>query len=150
MSINCTSFCQVNCNRRHHPILLFLIDVKCKTSFDAFRHSLRAYQVSGFQLTKSIPDPDPTFRHPVLHWAAVLGKVEVVKILLKPPFNISPDIKSDLDETALHRVLVFSNSKTNLQTIFKLIDALHVCLQSVDSEMRTPFHICAQKPNKWY
>ena len=36
----------------------------------------------GCDLNEPLEDPNPNFRYPLLHWAAMLGKVKAVQCLL--------------------------------------------------------------------
>lgn len=140
----CTEFCLSNCDGEHHAILNALTRVKDKSSFATFRQLLRAYQIHGFRLDTAVPDPHPDFRYPLLHWAVVLGKTGVVKMLLNPPFNVNPKLKSSANETALHRLLNFmDDGNPNLSRILETTTLLKHSLTCEDDEKKTPLHICA-------
>lgn len=141
--VNCSSFCANECPRRHHPVLLTLIDANSPQTLEKFKQTLRAYQITGFQLQYNVPDPNPDFRHPIFFWAAVLGKVGAVKALLRPPFNADVLMKSDDDETALHRLLFLWKDYTRLHILLELIEVFIDCIEVADSHERTPLHVCA-------
>jgi len=143
MSKKCTEFCARKCDGDHHAVLLSLIKVRNKETLAQFRQLLRAYLIHGFKLDRGVPDARPSFRYPLLHWAAVLGKVEALKMLLKPPFKVSPTLKTDSHETALHRLLNVMDKNIKPSKVYEMVELLATCLDFVDEEKNTPYHVCA-------
>lgn len=141
---NCTWTCPPDCEGEHHPLLVSLFRVKDSESLSQFTGTLKNFQVTGFNLEMNIPDPNPAFRHLIIHWASVLGKVDVVKALLKPPFSMDADLQSDSNETALHRSLIHWNCKDiPLDHALPVVEQLKSCIESSNAAMQTPLHICA-------
>lgn len=117
-----------------------------KVATERFRNIIEGYQMSGFSIHEKLQDPDQTFCYPLLHWAAVLGKVNIVKLLIQKPFNVSPIKTSHRNrETALHRLFVLWDDHIDSKTFLELITALKTCIVVKDSEGRTPFHLCGQR-----
>lgn len=140
----CTWICHPNCDGEHHPLLIALFNTVDTDSLIHFTGTLRSLQVTGFNLEMKIPDPNPTFHHPLIHWAAALGKGDVLKILQKPPFSMDMAFQSDDFETALHRSLVLWNAKEiPLNNVFSVIEQLRECLDIRNARLQTPLHICA-------
>ena len=142
---SCSSFCTNKCEGDHHKLLLSLFQLKCKETFSQFKQLLRVYRIHGFRIENGIPDSRPNFRYPLLHWAAVLGQAEVVEMLLKAPYNVSPRLTTDHNqETPLHRLLDVMDRTLKPQSILTIVELLHDSLDCVDAIGNTPFHACAE------
>ena len=141
---NCTAFCNSKCEGDHHPLLKSLFQVKSKNSLNRFDNLLRAYLIYDFQLDDGVPDSRPTFRYPLIHWAAVLGRVRVMRLLLQPPYNVSPRLTTHHNqETPLHRLLDVMDKTVEPYKILAIVELLHDSLACVDAHGNTPFHACA-------
>ena len=141
----CSSFCTNKCDGDHHKLLLMLFQVKCKESLSKFQQLLRTYRIHGFCVENGIPDSRPNFRYPLLHWAAVLGQVDVVRMLLKAPYNVSPRLTTDHNqETPLHRLLDVMDKTLKPQRFLTIVELLHESLACIDAIGNTPFHACAE------
>jgi len=140
----CSWVCHSDCGGEHHPLLIALFNAVDSDSLQQFKGTLSGFQVTGFNLQIKVPDPNPAFQHPLIHWAASLGKGNVLEMLQKPPFSMDMSFQSDDFETALHRSLLLWNAKEiPLSNAFAVIEQLQVCLDSRNAKLQTPLHICA-------
>jgi len=140
----CTWVCPPNCGGEHHPLLIALFNVVDSASLTHFTGILRSFQVTGFNLEMNIPDPNPSFRHSLLHWAAVLGKADVLDALQQPPFSVDMALQSDDFSTALHRCMLLWNSKDiSLCNAISVVEKLHECVGKRNNQQLTPLHLCA-------
>ena len=109
---------------------------------------------------RPIPDTVKEFRHPVVHWASVLGKYQLLNYLAKrKDFNLSVSNPLSDNETAIHRTLLFleealtrADPAVSMERIFthfsKVVDVFAreapvvFGKQNVDGD--TPFHLVAK------
>ena len=144
MMPTCTWVCPPDCGGEHHPLLIALFNVVDADSFTYFTGILTSFQVTGFNLEINIPDPNPAFRHSLVHWAAVLGKADVLKVLQQAPFSVRMTLQSDDSSTALHRCFLLWNSKDiPLRNALAVIEQLHECVDVGNSQKETPLHLCS-------
>ena len=146
MNILCGRFCSQNCEGDHHILLLKMAEIENWQTYEEYKTLLRTYKINGVieKYDAEIPDRRPSFRYPLVHWAAVLGNRMALKLLLKPPFSIDPTTLSHDYDTALHRLITTQAIKhmkpSKSASIIKL---LNKCLSVTDSNQNTPFHLVA-------
>lgn len=79
----CTPFCEENCEYQgqHNDMIMSLVDLheSDREILDAWKECVISL---SYDLNKPLADPNPNFRYPLLHWAAMLGKVKAVQWLL--------------------------------------------------------------------
>ena len=100
-----TIFCDEDCNFTHHEMLLSLVASKrndAKT-LDKFKESVRGELANGWNRNSDIPDKAKYFRFPLVHWAAVYGKLSALQWLLDQDFDV--EVTNTQGETALHRLV---------------------------------------------
>lgn len=140
----CTWVCPPNCGGEHHPLLIALFNIVDADTLAHFTGIMTSFQVTGFNLEMNIPDPNPSFRHSLVHWAAVLGKADVLNVLQQPPFSVDMELQSDDFSTALHRCMLLWNSKDiTLSNAVAVVEELHECVGRRNSQQLTPLHLCA-------
>lgn len=144
MMPTCTWVCPPDCGGEHHPLLIALFNIVDADSLKYFTGKMTSFQVTGFNLEMNIPDPNPAFRHSLVHWAAVLGKADILKVLQEPPFSVSMDLKSDDSSTALHRCMLLWNSKEiSVSNALSVVEQLHDCVGRCNEHKQTPLHLCS-------
>ena len=163
-----TPFCGSDCTIRHHKILLSLL--KCSNYnygasiayLDYFmkqvnEHVNQAGKCSDVLANADLPDPAPSFKYPLVHWACVLGKFKVLERLsAMKEFNLG--VQSErTGETGLHRMMLSldramvrkkSPNKTILEVFSKTLRTLTENLPRLitisNKEGDTPFHCLAK------
>ena len=100
-----TIFCEDDCSFKHHEMLLSL--VVCKRNdpktVDKFKECVRKEIGAGWNRNSDIPDKAKYFRFPLIHWAAVYGKLYALQWLLDQDFDV--EVTNTQGETALHRLI---------------------------------------------
>lgn len=92
----------------------------------------------------NIPDGNPSFRHPLIHWAAVLGKGEVLKVLQQAPLSLDITVRCDDSSTGLHRAMLLWNAKEmSVNEAVSVVEQLRDCVYERNSKLQTPLHLCA-------
>ncbi|XP_033751569.1 uncharacterized protein LOC117335583, partial [Pecten maximus] len=145
----CPIFCSKTCSKQHHPLLIALINTNTtengETSFTALEATISRYVKLGkWSVCDDIYDPDPTYRYPLLHWAACLGKVTVVKWLVhRDKVSVFARHLSTYD-TALHMAvqsLQKTCQKEASQVFGKLVPILAGSLACRNCNGDTPLHL---------
>jgi len=88
------------------------------------------------------PEFNPDIRidedgHTALHWAAAMGRIRVVKLLLSA--GADPFLTNKSNQTALMRSVMFANNY-DVRKFAELYELLHRTTLNVDSYNRTVFH----------
>ena len=167
----CTPFCpETDCifQGKHDPLVLSLVNLRESrtTSLDQWKADINEAQ-GRCAFNHTIPDPNPDFRYPLLHWAAVLGKVKAVKWLLQKGYvdlNKNPDQHEYSLPNVANKMVLFSTVRwlhegvktretgaicklfTNIVDAFLKLDADHpdVLLAQDDHNNDTVLHLCAR------
>lgn len=111
-------------------------------------------------LNQPIPDKLREFRHPIVHWVAVLGKYQLLGYLAKrKDFNLSVSNPRCGNETAIHRTVLFieealtrEDRAVTMKRIFyvfsKVVDVFvseaSDVFGSQNSDGDSPFHLVAK------
>ena len=111
-------------------------------------------------VNRPIPDKVKEFRHPIVHWAAVLGKYYLLSYLAKmKDFDLSVNNLYCDNETAMHRAVLFleealtkADPDVSMQRIFTVFSKLtNVFVKEADvifgkqnCNGDTPFHLVAK------
>ena len=86
----CTPLCLRYCPYRgqHNKWITSLVTLQDSKSLklDEWKSSILTEAKTVRDLNKPLEDPDPEFCYPLLHWAAILGKVNAFKWLLQQDF----------------------------------------------------------------
>ncbi|XP_046840833.1 uncharacterized protein LOC124434932 [Xenia sp. Carnegie-2017] len=100
-----TVYCDEDCSYTHHEILLLLTASKRNDpkSAEKFKQSVLKAISRGWNKNGDIEDSCTFFRFPLVHWAAVYGKLSALQWLLNQGFNA--DVINSQGETALHRLI---------------------------------------------
>jgi hypothetical protein len=100
-----TIFCEDDCGFTHHEMLLSLVLSKRNDpkTFDKFKDHVRKELAAGWNRNSDIPDKAKYFRFPLVHWAAVYGKLSALQWLLDQDFDV--EVTNTQGETALHRLI---------------------------------------------
>ena len=100
-----TIFCEDDCSFTHHEMLLSLVLSKRNDprTFDKFKDCVRKELAAGWNRNSDIPDKAKYFRFPLVHWAAVYGKLYALQWLLDQDFDV--EVTNTQGETALHRLI---------------------------------------------
>lgn len=100
-----TIFCEEDCNVSHHEVLVKLLLCKRNDpeSIDNLKQCVQNMVAHGWDKNKEIPDEVQYFRFPLVHWAAVYGKLSVLKWLADDGFDVAAT--NSAGETALHRLV---------------------------------------------
>ena len=100
-----TIFCEDECNFKHHEMLLALVLSKRNDpkTMDKFKDCVHREIAIGWNRNSDIPDKAKYFRFPLVHWAAVYGKLFVLQWLLDQDFDV--EVTNTRGETALHRLI---------------------------------------------
>ena len=119
----CTTLCERNCRNldQHNKLITSLValDDSKPPELDEWKSSItEAKRVRD--LNKPLEDPDPAFCYPLLHWAAILGKVNAFKWLLQQDF-----IRVVADPENLK---CSQPNKSNAMVLFSAVRYLHVGL----------------------
>lgn len=75
--------------------------------------------------------------HTALHWAAAMGRVRVIKLLLSAGARIFD--KNNLEQTPLMRSVMFTNNY-DLRKFPEVFELLHRSTLNIDKQNRTVFH----------
>ncbi|XP_069133247.1 uncharacterized protein [Argopecten irradians] len=159
----CPIFCPKTCSKKHHPLLVALINTNAQengeVSFKLLEATISRYiKIGKWTVLDAVADTDPCYRYPLIHWAACLGKVSVVKWLIERDEGSVFARHSPTDDTALH-LLVNSLQKTcqkEANKVFKeLVSVLSDCLICGNRYGDTPLHLVCrnlvqQKPKTEY
>ncbi|XP_021360894.1 regulatory protein SWI4-like isoform X2 [Mizuhopecten yessoensis] len=146
----CPIYCPKTCSKQHHPLLIALINTNTSeegnTSFTALEATISRYITVGkWSICDDIDDPDPDYKYPLLHWAACLGKVAVVKWLVQRNKVCVFARHISTYDTALHTA-IYSLQKTCQraeagQVFSKLVPILSGSLACRNSLGDTPLHL---------
>ena len=148
----CTPFCTKPCQHAgyHHPLLVAILNSSSEAGFAEFEETLSSWSKRRtWNRDDPIPDGCPEFRYPVVHWAAVLGKVKVLKWCIHKKFNIHKRC-GHRGETALHRLAVcgYSALQEKSQNVYRkfeeIVDVLEELLDSRDDNQDTPLHVASK------
>ena len=79
----CAPFCEENCEfqGQHNDLIMSLVNLheSDRESMDAWKRNVISLSCD---LNEPLEDPNPNFCYPLLHWAAMLGKLKAVQWLL--------------------------------------------------------------------
>ena len=120
----CPPLCECNCpyQDQHNKLITYLASLQDSKppKLDEWKSFIltEAKRVGDFN--KSLEDPDPAFCYPLLHWAAILGKVNAFKWLLQQDF-----IRVVVDPENLK---CSQPNKPNAMVLFSAVRYLHVGL----------------------
>ncbi|CAI9726262.1 SWI4-like isoform X2 [Octopus vulgaris] len=110
--IKCPPFCNKCCTNKHSKLLLALLncddstdDFKESVSFKNFLNTINYYEKKNWRRNSAIFDVNPEYRYPLMHWAAILSKLNILKWLASAGYNINV-LHTNTGDTALHRVLL--------------------------------------------
>ncbi|XP_052063992.1 uncharacterized protein LOC127704146 isoform X1 [Mytilus californianus] len=148
----CPPFCYVDCKTKHHPIIVEMVNVKrTDTDFSELDKLIKTFDTceenGGWDVSADIPDPNLEYRLTMLHWAAALGKVELVKWLLRNKMCL-PKYSGD-GHTVLHKMieLLQENKDIAFHEIGNIINELlaifwkdSLTVKNKDGNM--PLHMC--------
>ena len=83
----CPPFCADVCpySGSHDQLILSLVNLQDRTGLEEWKIKIDEARESR-DLNQPLEDPDPELRYPLLHWAAMLGKVKAVAWLLQQEF----------------------------------------------------------------
>lgn len=150
LEIRCPPFCSVGCTDEHSPLLLALLNCNDVEDFQdsaSFKELLAAIDYfkreKGWKKNGAIFDVNPEYRYPLIHWAAILSKLNVVKWMASNGFNINV-LHNSTGDSALHRVLlcvkaVRMNNPVSLEKFSDLLEILQPNLNIKNKSGFTPF-----------
>lgn len=155
----CTPFCEENCEfqGQHNDMIMSLVnlhesDGEC---LDAWKECVISL---GCDLNEPLEDPNPNFRYPLLHWAAMLGNVKAVQCLLT---EVRVSLRKGNSRGISNETVVFSmvrylhegvkcKNPNQVSKIFvNILDSLlkrdsNLLLVKEVSNSNTVLHLCAQ------
>jgi len=107
----CTPFCDKSMEcPEHHEILQAIVNCTDQlghlSNLDVLKGHIDKYQSLGWNKNDDIPDPIPTNRLPLIHWAASLGKCNALEWMINTGFDPNVTV-SGLGENALHRTVLY-------------------------------------------
>jgi len=151
----CTPFCDktIECPE-HHEMLQAIVNCTDQlghlSNLDLMKTCIEKYQSLGWLKNEPVPDPIPSNRLPLIHWAASLGKCNALEWMLNSGFD-SKVTTSAAGENALHRTIMFlykSRPKfttKELRPKFRKIVGLlpNLMIQPDLLNNATPFHTAA-------
>lgn len=125
----CTPFCEPDCPFRgeHNEWIVSLVNLQEKSGINDWKASVEKAK-NAFDFNQPLPDPVCKYRYPLLHWAAILGKVKAINWLLKQEFIV---LHSNADDTASGPLSV-----SNETVLFSSVRFLHEGVKT-----REKFHI---------
>lgn len=154
--VKCPPFCSTVCTDEHSPLLLALLN--CNDDIDNFLESASFKELlavmdyyrkeKGWKKNSAIFDVNPGYRYPLIHWAAILSKINVVKWMSSSGYNINV-LHGSTGDSALHRVLlcvraVIKNNPVSLEKFSDLLEVLQPNLNIKNKSGITPFlTVCA-------
>ncbi|GAB1598415.1 uncharacterized protein LOC115214145 isoform X1 [Argonauta hians] len=153
--IKCPPFCAKGCSSEHSKLLLALLN--CDDNSDNFKDSLSFrnflnvvdyYKKKNWKINSSINDVNPEYQYPLLHWAAILSKLNMLKWMASAGYNINV-LHINTGDTALHRVLlcikaIRLNNPVTLKTFPLILDILEPNLKIRNKSGLTPFLSCCE------
>nr|XP_006821891.1 PREDICTED: uncharacterized protein LOC102810282 [Saccoglossus kowalevskii] len=100
------------------------------------------YEKEGWNREDNIPDVEPEFCYPLLHWACALGKVSTVKYLIKTE-GYNPNQLTDQRDSGIHRAVKCLGSKCqnttkNIVQLEGLLNIIPENIGIVNSKGETP------------
>ncbi|VDI56931.1 Hypothetical predicted protein [Mytilus galloprovincialis] len=147
----CPPFCYVDCKTKHHPIIVEMVNVKrTGTDFSALDKLIKTFmceETGGLDVNGDIPDPNPEYRLTMLHWAAALGKVELVKWLRREKMY-RPKCSGER-HSVLHKMIELLQENNDIafhemgNIINELVDIFwkdNLTVKNKDGNM--PLHMC--------
>ena len=161
----CTPFCEPDCPSRgeHNEWIISLVNLQEKSGINNWKTSVEKAK-DAIDFNQPLPDPVCEYRYPLLHWAAILGKVKAINWLLKQEFivlytNADDTPRSRLsvsNETVLFSTVRFlhegvkTREKHHIITVFSnILDAFlkhdpSVLLVKEGQSKNTVLHVCAE------
>ena len=114
----CTPFCEPDCPSRgeHNEWIISLVNLQEKSGINDWKASVEKAK-DAFDFNRPLPDPVFKYRYPLLHWAAILGKVKAINWLLKQEFIV---LYTNADDTPRSRLSV-----SNETVLFSTVRFLH-------------------------
>ena len=155
----CTPFCEENCEYQgqHNDMIMSLVDLheSDREILDAWKECVISL---SYDLNKPLADPNPNFRYPLLHWAAMLGKGKAVQCLLT---DVCVSLRKGNSQGISNETVVFSmvrylhkgvkcKDPNQISKIFvNILDSLlkrdpSLLLVQEVSNSNTVLHLCAQ------
>lgn len=155
----CTPFCEGNCEfqGQHNDVIMSLVNLHESEgeSLDAWKECVISLSCD---LNEPLEDPNPNFRYPLLHWAAMLGKGKAVQCLLT---DVRVSLRKGNSQGISNETVVFSmvrylhegvkcKDPNQVSKIFvNVLDSLlkrdpNLLLVREVSNNNTVLHLCAQ------
>ena len=155
----CTPFCEENCEfqGQHNDMIMSLVNLHESDGeyLDAWKECVISL---GCDLNEPLEDPNPNFRYPLLHWAAMLGKVKAVQCLLT---QVRVSLRKSNSQGISNETVVFSmvrylhegvkckNANQVSKIFVNILDSLlkrdsNLLLVQEVSNSNTVLHLCAQ------
>lgn len=155
----CTPFCEENCEfqGQHNDMIMSLVNLH--ESVGEYLNAWKESVISlGCDLNEPLEDPNPNFHYPLLHWAAMLGKVKAVQCLLT---EVRVSLRKGNSQGISNETVVFSmvrylhegvkcKNPNQVSKIFvNILDSLlkrdsNLLLVQEVSNSNTVLHLCAQ------
>ena len=155
----CTPFCEENCEfqGQHNDMIMSLVNLH--ESVGEYLNAWKESVISlGCDLNEPLEDPNPNFHYPLLHWAAMLGKVKAVQCLLT---EVRVSLRKGNSQGISNETVVFSmvrylhegvkckNPNQISQIFVDILDSFlkrdpNLLLVQEVSNSNTVLHLCAQ------
>lgn len=146
----CTPFCDksVECPD-HHELLQAIVNCTDQlghlSNLDVLKNSIEKHKSLGWDKNEDIPDPVPTNRLPLVHWAACLGKCNALEWLLNSGFDPKVTVHG-IGENALHRTVLYLYKSRPKFTTKELKPKFRKICGLLPSLISVPDHINNETP----
>ncbi|XP_070565029.1 uncharacterized protein [Ptychodera flava] len=142
-----TPYCsKILCKQsKHHELLEVLASITYFTKEEQVRleKTIEKYCKEGLKKDDPIPDPEPDYRFPLLHWASALAKVAVVRYLITRE-GYNPNALTPQRDSAFHRAIIglgSIKSKPRLKQLESLLNLMPNNIVIVNAKGQTPLLI---------